>query len=455
MKTEVKNFTEGPITGPLVKFMLPILLALILQALYGAVDLLVVGRFARSADISAVATGSQLMTTVTNTMATFSTGVTILLGHQIGQGRSREGGRTIGASILLFFVIGLVVTAVLVIFAGNFAGLLKAPREAYTRTVSYIRICGAGSLVIIFYNMIGAVFRGIGDSNTPLVTVAIATVVNIFGDLFNVAVLGMGAAGAALATVAAQAVSVFASIRFIRKRQLPFEFRREMIRADRPITRQVAKFGFPIALQDFLVGVSFLVINAIVNGLGLVPSAGVGVAEKVCAFIMLVPSAFSQSLAAFVAQNYGAGKFRRAFRTLYIAFGLSLCAGFAMFWLAFFHGTLLTGIFTKETQVIEAGADYLKSYAIDCILTAFLFCFIGFFNGLGMTSFVMVQGLVGAFCVRIPVSYFMSRQVPVSLFHIGLATPCSSLVQILLCLIFMIYAKKKMFWKTDEKGHPG
>ncbi len=447
MKKEA-NFTEGPILAPLVRFAFPVLLALILQAMYGAVDLFVVGKFASSADVSAVSTGSQLMQTITNTFASFAMGTTILLGLQIGEGKGKEGGKVIGASICFFLLAGILTTLILVLFSGNLASIMHAPEEAFRKTSNYIRICGAGSVIIISYNLIGSIFRGIGDSRTPLITVAIACVVNILGDLLFVAGFHLGTEGAALATVMAQAVSVICSILMVRKKGLPFVFSAKDIRFNGTLIRRVVALGAPVALQEFLVGISFLVIAGIVNSLGLIPSAGVGVAEKVCAFIMLVPSSFMQSLAAFVSQNYGAGKNDRAFRTLRIAVVLSFCAGILMFLLSFFRGNLLAGLFSNDAEVIEAAAQYLKAYAIDCLLTAFLFCFVGFYNGIGQTRFVMIQGIVGAFLVRVPCSFLFSRMRPVSLFRIGLATPCSTIVQIVLCLLFLMHIRKKLFGKN-------
>ncbi len=444
------NFTTGPILGPLLQFAVPVLLALILQAMYGAVDLLVVGKFASSADVSAVSTGSQLMATITNVIASFSMGTTILLGQQIGQGRSRDGGKTIGTSICLFFAVGCVVTISLLFGTHLLADVMHAPIEAYDKTVAYIRICGAGSLIIIAYNLIGSVFRGIGDSTTPLVTVAIACVMNILGDLLFVAVFDLGTAGAALATVLAQAVSVVISFMLIRRKTLPFTIDRQALRVHAGLLRKIVILGVPVALQELLVGISFLVIAAIVNALGLIPSAGVGVAEKVCVFIMLIPSAFMQSLAAFVAQNYGAGKPERAYRTLFIAIGLSIVSGICMFALSFFRGELLAGLFSGDGAVIEAAASYLKAYAIDCLLTAFLFCFIGFYNGIGQTRFVMLQGICGAFGVRVPLSFLFSKIKPVSLFRIGLATPCSTIVQISLCVVFFFHVRKHLLNTLDS-----
>lgn len=437
------DFTSGPIVGPLLRFVGPVLFALFLQAMYGAVDLMVVGQFAMDADISAVSTGSQIMMTLTGLISSLAMGMTILIGEKIGEKKPAEGGRIVGSGILLFLAVGVVMTLVTVILAPQLSGIMHAPAEAFDATTAYIRICGIGSIVIIAYNLIGSIFRGIGDSNTPLITVMIACVSNIAGDLLLVAGFRMGAAGAAVATVLAQLLSVVISLVLIRRKELPFTISREAIRWDGRTIRWILFLGTPIAMQDLLVGISFLVVLGIVNSLGVTISAGVGVAEKVCGFIMLVPSAFMQSMSAFVAQNKGAGKPDRAVRGLWSAIGISTLFGVLMFYVAFFHGDVLTGIFAREPEVIGAAVEYLKAYAIDCLLTCFLFCFIGFFTGIEYTRFVMAQGIIGAFLVRVPVAFLMSRQVPVSIFRIGLATPCSTLLQITMCFIcFAVWRKR-------------
>ena len=441
---EQKNsFTKGKILKPLILFAIPVLFALFLQAMYGAVDLLIVGKFATSADVSAVSTGSQIMMTLTNLVSSFAMGTTILLGQQIGSGKRKEGGRTVGTAIVMFMIIAVIASILLMIFASQVSTVMNAPQEAFDKTVSYVRICGGGMVVIVAYNLIGCIFRGLGDSRTPLLTVAIACVCNIAGDLLFCAAMGMGTSGAAIATVLAQVISVIVSFGIIRKKELPFEIGRSDIRMHMPSMKKMAGLGAPIALQDLLVSISFLIILAIVNSMGVTASAGVGVAEKVCAFIMLISSAFMQSISAFVAQNYGAGKIDRAKKALAGGIAVSFVIGVGMFFLSFFHGNAMAGIFSSDAEVIAAAADYLKAYAIDCMLTAVFFCFIGFYNGIGMTRFVMIQGIIGAFGVRVPVSYFMSRIPDTSLFKIGLATPMSSLVQLVLCLgCYMVIMKK-------------
>ena len=440
---KTRDFTEGKILPQLLSFAFPVLLALFLQSMYGAVDLLVVGQFASPNDVSAVSTGSQIMHSITTVITGLAMGLTVLVGQRIGEKRPEQAGAVIGNGICLFSVLALILTVIMVLGAQGAAALMQAPEEAFEQTVSYIRICSAGTIFIVAYNLLGSVFRGIGDSKMPLITVAIACVINIVGDLLFVAVLQMGAAGAAIATVLAQAMSVIMSLLIIKKRPLPFTLKRSDICFGMQNIRKILSLGTPIAFQELLVGISFLVLLAIINTMGVIASAGVGVAQKLCGFIMLVPSSFMQAMSAFVAQNMGARKEDRANKALFYGIGTSLLAGCILFYVGFFHGDLLSAIFAKDLEVVLASAEYLKSYAIDCIFTAFLFCFIGYFNGCGKTFFVMLQGIIGAFFVRIPVAFLISKTAGVTLFKLGLATPCSTIVQIFLCIMYFFLNKRK------------
>jgi len=440
---KIKDFTEGKILPQLLSFAFPVLLALFLQTMYGAVDLLVVGQFAAAEDVSAVSTGSQIMHSITTVITGLAMGLTVLVGQRIGEKRPELAGEAIGNGICLFGTMAAGLTLIMVIGSEAAATLMHAPEEAFSQTADYIRICSAGTLFIVAYNLLGSIFRGIGDSKMPLITVAIACVINIVGDLLFVAVFQMGAAGAAFATVLAQAVSVVLSLLIIKKRPLPFDFRLKDVCFGRKNIKKILGIGTPIALQELLVGISFLVITAIVNSMGVIASAGVGVAEKLCGFVMLVPSSFMQAMSAFVAQNMGARKPERAKKALFCGIGTSLLAGVILFYVSFFHGDLLSAIFARDHQVILASVDYLKSYAIDCLFTAFLFCFMGYFNGCEKTFFVMLQGIVGAFLIRIPVAWFMSKQAGVTLFMLGLATPCSTVVQIVFCVTYFVLLERK------------
>lgn len=445
---------EGKIAKPLISFTIPVIMAMCLQSLYGAVDLMIVGQFAESADVSAIATGTEIMGLINSIAIGLAMGTTILVGQSIGARKLEHAGKIIGTAICFFAVVAIILTTIMEAFAVPIADIMKAPKEAFSQTVRYVQICSAGSIFIIFYNLLCSIFRGIGDSKTPLFAVIVASIINIAGDLLLVAGFHMGASGAAIATIAAQGLSVLISFAVIKHRGLPFPFKLNYVRFDKKIVADTLKMGSPIALQDSLVHISFMVIMAIVNSLGVIESAGVGVAERLCGFIMLVPSAFSQAVATFVAQNVGAGKGERAKKVLWVGIGISLSFGIVISYFSFFHGSVLCRIFSKDPLVVKAGFQYLKAYAIDTLLTSFIFCFFGYFNGCGHTTFVMIQGLIGAFGVRIPVSIFMSKLQPTSLFMVGLATPASSFIQLILCMMFFIFIGKKKFFFGYEIKNP-
>ena len=437
------DFTEGKIIGPLLGFVFPIMFAIFLQVFYGAVDLLIVGKFSDAVNVSAVSTGSQLMHSVTIILTDLALGTTVLLGIFLGQKNAEECGRVIGATVALFFSIGAAASVLFLCCAEPLAALMNAPSEAFAQTASYIRICGGGSVFIVAYNVLGSIFRGIGNASLPLFTVAVATFFNIAGDYLMVAVFHMGATGAAIATVVAQAVSVLCSLLLVKRLGLNLSFSTSDIGFHKTLIRRIIGVGIPIALQDLLVGISFLIILAIVNQYGVITSAGVGVAEKMCGFFLLAPIAFSQGISSFVAQNYGAGKMDRARKALRYGISISLGCGVVLGYLAFFHSVPLSGIFSDDAAVCRASGEYLKAFSFDCLLTAFLFCFMGFFNGCARTRFVMLQGIAGAFLVRVPLSYLFSSWYSGNIFILGLATPASSFVQVLLCIIYYLKFKRK------------
>lgn len=441
--TTITNFTDGKILKPLFQFAIPVLLAMLLQVMYGAVDLLIVGQFGQAKDVCAVATGSQVLMMVTSIISGFAMGITILIGQKIGEDRLEEAGDVVGSGICIFSILAIILSISLLLFATLIATFMRTPSSAFTNTVLYIRICGGGTIFLTFYNMLCSVFRGLGDSKTPLLTILIACISNISGDYLLVGIFHLGVTGAAIATVFAQGFSVLMAFFVLRKKGLPFLFTFHSIRFHKKHIRQILAYGFPIALQDGLVHFSFLAITMIVNSLGVIASAGVGVAEKLAGFILLVPSSFAQSVAAFSAQNFGAKKGDRAQKALIYGITSSLTFGVFIAYFSFFHGNLMAGLFSTDSAVIQASWDYMKAYSIDCLLTSFMFCFTGYFNGYGKTTFVMIQGILGAFCVRIPLSYLMSQLFPKSLFFIGLATPASTLLQVVLCFLYFHHLKKQ------------
>lgn len=442
MEMKENPFLHGSIFKSLLRFAVPVLGALILQAAYGAVDLIVVGWFGDAASISAVGTGSGFMQMITFIITSLAMGSTVIIGQHIGERNPEEAGNTVGTTILLFAAIGIVMTVVLELFTGGIVNLLKVPVESVDKAVLYLRICSAGILVIIAYNVISGVLRGVGNAKLPFLFVGIACVVNIIGDLFFVGVCKLDVAGAALATVLAQLVSVVLSAVIIRRQELPVSFSLAQCKIYGRELRRILNIGIPIAVQETMVQISFLVVNSIVNQMGLMPSAGYGIAQKITSFIMLVPSSVMQSVSAFVAQNIGAGQKDRAWKGFLTAMAAGCAAGVLIFAAGFFGGEILSSAFTDDREVILQSADYLKGFSADCILTCILFSSIGYFNGRGRSIPVMIQGISSAFCIRIPVSIFMSRLPDTSLILIGLATPITTVYGILFFVLCFIKLKR-------------
>ena len=423
--------------------MLPVLGALVLQAMYGAVDILVVGWFGTTAGISGVSTGSSIVNLITFTVAGLSMGVTVLIGKYIGENRENRIGKVIGGAICFFIILSVVIAVVMLIFAKPLAVLMQAPEEALDLTVLYVRICGGGIIFIIAYNVISSIFRGMGNSRLPLIFVAIACVVNVIGDLFFVAVLNMNVAGAALATVMAQAASVLLSLVIIRRQKLPFTMKKEDICFNKEIGNFV-RVGSPIAFQEILTQLSFLALCAFINRIGLEASSGYGVANKIVNFVMLVPGALMQSMSAFVAQNAGAGKEKRARQAMLTGMAVGCSIGVVIAYLAFFKGDMLSYLFTGDAAVVARAAEYLKGFSPEAIVTCILFSFIGYFNGHSQTLFVMLQGIAQTFLVRLPMSYIMSIQENASLTGIGLAAPSATVFGIVINVVFYIFYTKRI-----------
>ena len=442
MTNDQSDFTQGSILKKLVTFMMPVLGALILQAAYGAVDLLVVGRFGSTSGLSAVSTGSQVLNLVTFVVIQTAMGITVLIARYLGEKKPEQIGSVIGGSAIVFTIISVVLFVVMVGFARPISILMQAPTEAVDLTATYVRICGAGIFFIVAYNLLSAIFRGLGDSKSPLLFVLVACIINIFGDLALVAGLHMDAAGAAIATVAAQACSVVFAVILLMKKQLPFEITKKDFRLNIQCQRFL-EIGLPLALQEFLTQISFLALCAFVNRLGLEASSGYGVACKIVNFAMLVPSALMQSMASFVSQNVGAGKLKRARQSMLTGIGVGLVVGCFVFALVMLKGDVLTGFFSTDEAVIQNGFAYLKGFAPETIVTAVLFSMIGYFNGNNKTVWVMTQGLIQTLLIRLPFAYIMSIQPNASLTMIGLAAPVSTMVGIILNVGFFTWISNR------------
>lgn len=446
----MSNLTKGKISTTLLKFAIPVLFASLLQALYGAADLFVVGQFSDSAAVSAVAIGSQVMQTITGIILGISMGGTVLIGRRIGEKNAEGTAKAIGLLSILFILFAIILTPLMFLATNSAISLMHTPLEAISFTRQYIIICSLGIPFIIGYNAVSGIFRGLGDSKTPVYFVLIACIVNIIVDVVLVGVLKFGAIGAAIATISSQAISFIISLIYMIKKGFSFEINKKHFKLDKESVKYILIVGFPLALQDALVNISFLIITAVINTMGLVASAAVGVVEKIIIFAMLPPTAFGSAVSAMTAQNIGAGEIKRAKTVLRYGIIYSLIFGVLAMIYSQLYPETLTSIFSNDINVVKVAGEYLKSFSIDCIMVSFVFCMNGYFSGQGKSTISLIHSLIATFGFRIPLTYFISRIDGVTLYELGLAAPISTFVSIIICFGYFYWQNRKEKLSTNE-----
>lgn len=435
------DLTQGSVPKVLLQFALPFLLANALQALYGGADLFVIGQYEGASSVAAVAIGSQVMQTITGIILGLTTGTTILIAIATGAKDDRQAASTIGTSIGVFVLIGISLTLAMILFHNSITALMHTPPEALSDTKHYILICSVGIPFIMGYNVVCGILRGLGDSKTPLYFIALACIINIILDFILIGYCRMQAAGAAIATISSQGISFASALCFLYRRGFRFRFTWSDIRLNRFLSKRILTLGAPIALQDALVNISFLLITVIVNQMGVIASAGLGVVEKIIVFAMLPPMAISSAVATMTAQNYGARLIRRMNSCLRYGIIISLIFGVLFCAYSQLLPETLTQIFTKDISVVKMAALYLHGYCIDCIMVCFVFCFNAYFSGQGNSVFPMIHSLIATFLFRIPLSYLFGQLDPASLFMMGFAAPISTGISLMICLWYFKYRK--------------
>ncbi len=440
---------RGSTKGALIRFAMPVMLSMILQILYSAVDLLIVGNFATTADMAGVTVSSQIMTTVMLGVSGITAGLTVLVGQFSGAGSHKDITRAIGASVFLFTLLSVGMTLLFIFLNNTIITVMRTPPEAIDAAKSYLFICTLGIPFIVGYNVVSGIFRGLGNSKTPLIFVAVACVINILLDLLFIKGFRMGAAGAALATVIAQAGSLASSVFYMRKKGIGYRFERDDFKLRREYAGRMLKIGLPISLQEVLISISFLLITAVVNqmaldsGLGAVPSAAVGTVEKLISFLMMPTIAVSTAVATMAAHNYGAHQNARARSCLWSGISISLAIAVPACAFCWLFGGLLTSIFSRDPEVVYKASLYLKTYSLDCVIVAFVFNFNAFFSSSNKSLFSMAHSLLTTFVIRVPFVIIVGGMAGVTLLLIGFAAPLSSLGSLILCILYYGRLKRR------------
>lgn len=436
-----KNLTSGSVFKNIVYFSLPFLLSYFLQTLYGMADLFIIGRFNGVDSITAVSVGSQVMHMITVMIVGLAMGSTVTIGKTVGAKRFEQASFAIGNTVTLFMGVSVVITIVLLFFVRPVVSIMSAPTEAVQGTVTYLTICFIGIPCITAYNIISSIFRGLGDSKTPMYFVAVACVSNIILDYLFIGVFNLEAAGAALGTTISQTISVIAAVLVIHGRKNGFILKKEHFKLKLVIMRQILKIGVPVALQDGFIQVAFIVITVIANRRGLNDAAAVGIVEKIIGVVFLVPSTMLSTVSALSAQNIGAGKHNRASLTLRYAVFISVGFGLVVSALVQLIAEPVVGVFTDETKVILMGSQYLRGYIWDSMFAGIHFCFSGYFCACCKSGISFLHNSLSIVCVRIPGAYLASKYFADTLFPMGLAAPAGSLLSVIICIIAFVLMK--------------
>ena len=439
-----KNLTSGSVFKNVVCFSLPFLLSYFLQTLYGMADLFIIGQFGGVEQTTAVSIGSQVMHMITVMIVGLSMGSTVIIARAVGAEDKKSASRTVGNTATLFMLISVALALTLLLFARRIVFAMSTPEQAVNGTFLYLSICFAGIPFITAYNIISSIFRGLGDSKSPMYFIAVACVANIIFDYIFMGALKLGPAGAALGTTLSQAVSVAIALAVIIKRKLISVERSDFV-LRREIVLPVLKIGFPVAMQDGFIQISFILITIIANRRGLADAAAVGIVEKIMSFMFLVPSSMLSTVSALASQNIGAKKYDRADSTLRFASFIATGFGLAMAVLIQFSASSFVALFTADSVVIALGAQYLRCYIWDCFLGGIHFSFSGYFCALGKSGISFLHNLLSIVLVRVPGAYFMSKLFPENLFPMGIATACGSLLSVIVCVIAFCILRKRNF----------
>jgi len=436
-----KNLTEGSILKNIVVFSLPYLLSYFLQTLYGMADLFLAGQFNGAAVISAVSIGSQVMHMLTVIIVGLAMGGTVLIGQAVGARDTKRTSKVTGNTITLFLIFSVLVTIILLAICRGVVGLVSTPPESVDQTVAYLKICFFGIPFIVAYNVIASIYRGMGDSKSPMIFVIIACSLNIILDYIFMGMFGLQAEGAAIATVIAQAVSVIISlIAIVKTRSL--KLTKKDLKIDQTVMSAILKIGLPVACQDGFIQISFIVITIIANRRGVNVAAAVGIVEKIICFLFLIPSSMLSSISAIAAQNIGAGYQDRARKTFWAGTAIAVGIG-AVFAIAFqFISGPVISLFTRDEIVVTFGTQYLRSYVTDCMLAAIHFCFSGYFTAMGKSIISFIHNSISIILIRIPGAYLASRLWPETLFPMGLAAPMGSLLSAFICAGAYLYLRR-------------
>ena len=438
-----RNLTKGSVLKTVLYFSLPYLLSYFLQTLYGMADLFIIGQFNGVESTTAVSIGSQVMHMFTVIIVGLAMGSTVMIGQAVGAQKLKQASQAIGNTVTLFMALSIFLTVLLLFAVKPIVSIMSTPSEAISGTNAYLTVCFIGIPFITAYNIISSIFRGMGDSKSPMYFIAVACFANIVLDYLFIGGMKLGPAGAALGTTLSQTISVIVSLTVILKRKTGITLAKEHFKPRHETMARLLNIGIPVALQDGFIQISFIAITIFANKRGLNDAAAVGIVEKIIGILFLVPSSMLQTVSALSAQNIGAGKHDRARLTLRYASIMAVIWGIAVCILMQLDARPFIGLFSDNAKVVLLGSQYMRGYVWDVILAGVHFCFSGYFCAYGLSGLSFLHNLLSIVCIRIPFSYLASRYFTDTLFPMGLASSAGSALSVLICTGAFLWMERK------------
>ena len=446
------DMTTGAILPKILKFTLPLMLSSVLQLLFNAADIIVVGNFASDNSLAAVGSTTALVNLMTNLFLGLSTGANVLSAHYMGAGDDERVSKTVHTSILLSIISGLIMTVVGVIFADKLLGLMDTPDEVIGLSTLYLRIYFAGMIAMMIYNFGSSLLRSKGDTKRPLYYLAFAGVVNVVLNMIFVIIFKMDVAGVALATVISQCISAFLVVRCLMKETDGFKLILKKLGIDKQIMMKILRIGIPAGFQGVVFSLSNVVIQSSINGFGSIVMAANSAAASIEGFVWVSMNAFSQAAISFVSQNIGAGKYSRINKIAFTACACAAVAGLVFGNLAYLFGEPLLGIYDPRPEIIPSGLIRMSLVCGLYFLCGLMDCCTGTIRGMGFAVAPTIVSLLGACGLRL-LWIGTIFQIPEyhTEFMLFLSYPLSWGITFLVHLICFVIMRRK-FPKEDHKS---
>ncbi|MEG0856270.1 MAG: MATE family efflux transporter [Terrisporobacter sp.] len=438
-----KDLSQGSVAKQLFAFALPFIISNLIQTLYNVADMIIVGQFSGPISMSGVNIGGQITLLMTNLVVGLGAGATVLIAQYLGSGDRRALKETIATLFTSLAVLAVILTFVMLALQVPILKAIQTPVESFSEARKYLLITACGTVFIFGYNALSSVMRGLGDSNRPLIFVSIACVINVILDLILVGGFKMGAMGAGIATVTSQGISMILCVIYLRRNDFIFDFNFSSFEFHKNRLKMLFKLGVPMSIQNVTVGISFLFLTAMVNSLGVIPSAALGAVGKLNGFAILPAIAISSAISAMAAQNIGAGESERAVETMKIGMLMAAVISFFVFFILRLFPEVLLRAFANDSEMIKAGVIYIKSFSFDYVIVPFVFSLNGLFIACGHTTFSLINGMISSILVRIPVAYLLGMVMDMGLYGVGFGAPFASAMALILGLCFFFSGRWK------------